>query len=430
MRHPTLAAWLQWQEGLHPRAIDPGLERVGAVADRLGLRPADRPLITVAGTNGKGSSVALLGAILTAAGYRTGAYTSPHLLRYNERIRIGGEEATDEAIMAAFDAIDRARDDITLSYFEFGTLAALWLFREQQVDVGLLEVGLGGRLDAVNIMDADVALLTSIGLDHAEWLGHDRNAIGREKAGIMRRDRPAVFSGEAMPEVIREMAAAQGTTLRVAGEDYDWQVGPGGEWDWRGSAVTLSGLPAPALPGPMQYRNAAGVLATLEQLREQLPVASEAVAEGLREARLPGRLQVLPGPVEWLLDVAHNADAVGVLAAELDRRPVAGRCHAVFGIMARKELEPVLEALGHRVDAWWPLSLPDPDARPAPQVVRELERRGETVAGSGDAAALVASLSGQAEPGDRVIVFGSFRTVEEVMHAVGNAAPAGTGRTA
>ena len=418
MRYHTLDAWLEWQAGLHPRAIDPGLERVSAVADRLGLRPATVPVITVAGTNGKGSSVALLVAILEAGGYRTGAYTSPHLLRYNERIRIGGAEADDEAIMAAFDAIDRARGEISLSYFEFGTLAALWLFREQNVDVCLLEVGLGGRLDAVNMMDPDVALLTSIGLDHAEWLGHDRNAIGREKAGIMRRDRPAVFAGPAMPEVIREMATTQRTPLIVAGEDYHWRVHGSGAWDWQGCHGSQEGLPAPALPGDMQYRNAAGVLTALECMQEHLPVSREALAAGLQRVQLSGRLQVLPGPVEWLLDVAHNAEAVSILASELRRRPVTGRCHAVLGIMARKDLDPLLEVLRGHIDVWWPLALPDADARSAPQVIRELELRGEAVAGSGDAPALVQRLRQETRPGDRVVVFGSFRTVEEVLHAV------------
>ncbi|MDN3517757.1 bifunctional tetrahydrofolate synthase/dihydrofolate synthase [Aquisalimonas lutea] len=417
MRFGTLDDWLNWQASLHPRLVDPGLDRVGAVADRLGLRPAAVPVITVAGTNGKGSSVALLDAMLAAAGYRTGAYTSPHLLRYNERIRIAGEEAPDEAIMAAFDAIDRARGEISLSYFEFGTLAALWLFRERAVDVMVLEVGLGGRLDAVNLLDPDVALLTSIGLDHAEWLGTDRDAIGREKAGILRAGRPAVFAGTAMPASVRDHAAALGAPLRVAGEAFHRHVADDGTWSWWSATQHLDGLPAPALPGGMQYANAAGALAALEALADRLPVPPPAAAEGLRRARLPGRLQVIPGPVEWLLDVAHNADAAAVLAAEMRRRPVTGRCHAVLGIMARKDLGPVLDAVAAGVDTWWPLSLPDDEARPAAEVAAELRARGEPVAGTGDADALLRELTAAVKPGDRVVVFGSFRTVEEMTRA-------------
>ncbi len=421
MRFDTLDQWLHWQAGLHPRAIDPGLERVGEVADRLGLRPVAMPVIMVAGTNGKGSSVALLEAMFRAGGYSTGAYTSPHLLRYNERIRIDGDNASDAAIMAAFDAIDQARGEITLSYFEFGTLAALWLCRESGVDVALLEVGLGGRLDAVNIVDADVALITSIGLDHSEWLGPDRERIGREKAGILRARVPGVFAGDAMPDTIRGMATELDAPLRVADEDYTWHVGGDGSWSWQQGDAELHGLPQPALPGPMQYRNAAGVLAVLNAFGDRLPLREEALRDGLREARLPGRLHVRPGAVEWLFDVAHNGDAVGVLAAELERRPVPGRCFAVFAIMARKELTPVLDALAGRVDAWCPLLLPDEDIRPADDVETVLRERSAAVAVTGTPDTLREWLDQTTEPGDRVLVFGSFRTVEEMMRVTGMA---------
>lgn len=414
MRFDTLDEWLHWQAGLHPRAIDPGLERVGEVADRLGMRPASMPVITVAGTNGKGSSVALLEAMLRAEGYTTGAYTSPHLLRYNERIRINGGNAPDAAIMAAFDAIDQARGEITLSYFEFGTLAAVWLCRESAVDVTLLEVGLGGRLDAVNIMDPDVALITSIGLDHSEWLGPDRDHIGREKAGILRSGRPGVFAGEAMPDTIRGVAAYLDVPLRVADEDYTWDVAVDGSWSWHHDDVHYHDLPEPALPGRMQYRNAAGVLAALNAIRDRLPVSGEAVRQGLLQVRLPGRLQVRPGSVEWLFDVAHNADAVEVLTAELARRPVSGRTFVVFGIMARKELDPVLDGLAGQAD-WCPLVLPDEDIRPVEDVEAALRQRGEAVVATGGPDALHEWLEQTAQPGDRVVVFGSFRTVEEMM---------------
>ncbi|WP_290653695.1 folylpolyglutamate synthase/dihydrofolate synthase family protein [Aquisalimonas sp.] len=421
MRFTTLDQWLEWQAGLHPRLIDPGLERVGQVADLLRLRPAAVPIITVGGTNGKGSSVALLEAMLRAAGYSTGAYTSPHLLRYNERIRLNSQDATDDSIMAAFDAIDQARGGISLSYFEFGTLAALWLFREYGVGVVLLEVGLGGRLDAVNMMDADAALITSIGLDHAEWLGREHDGIGREKAGILRAGRPAVFAGEAIPGTIRSIAATLDVPLRVAHEDYDWQVHADGGWQWVAGDRAREDLPPPGLPGAMQYQNAAGVLAVLDTLSASLPVSDGAVRAGLQQVRLAGRLHERPGAVEWLFDVAHNADAVAVLAAEVERRPAAGRCHAVFGIMARKDLEPVLDAMTGHVDAWWPLVLPDQDARPARDVAEELQRRGEDVVAVGDPQALHGQLQATVQAGDRVLVFGSFRTVEEMMHVTGMA---------
>ncbi|SEO67934.1 bifunctional tetrahydrofolate synthase/dihydrofolate synthase [Aquisalimonas asiatica] len=421
MRFDTLDQWLHWQAGLHPRAIDPGLERVGEVADRLALRPSAMPVITVAGTNGKGSSVALLEAMLRAGGYATGAYTSPHLLRYNERIRINGDNATDAGIMAAFDAIDQARGEITLSYFEFGTLAALWLCRESGVDVALLEVGLGGRLDAVNCVDPDVALITSIGLDHAEWLGTDREHIGREKAGILRQGTPAVFAGDAMPDAIRGIATDLDAPLRVAEVDYTWGVAADGSWSWRHGDTVVEGLPQPALPGAMQYRNAAGVLAALNAIGDRLPLHDDALHDGLRQVQLPGRLHVRPGSVEWLFDVAHNGEAVAVLAAELARRPVSGRCFAVFGIMARKELAPVLDALSGRVDAWCPLALPDEDMRPAADVAAALRERGDTVVATGEPETLRQWLDGAVQPGDRVLVFGSFRTVEEMMRVTGMA---------
>ncbi|MCC5857065.1 MAG: bifunctional tetrahydrofolate synthase/dihydrofolate synthase [Ectothiorhodospiraceae bacterium] len=413
MRFQRLDDWLAWQEQLHPRAIDPGLERVRAVAADLDLLTPGCPVLTVAGTNGKGASVAYAEAILGASGYRVGGYTSPHLLRYNERIRIHGEPVSDGALLRAFDAVDRARGTRTLSYFEFGTLAALWLFRDASVDVMVLEVGLGGRLDAVNVLDADVALVTSIGLDHAEWLGRDRESIGREKAGVFRRDRPAVFSGGDMPASVERYAREVGAPLSVAGRDYHVETAPDGRWRYTGHRWCLDHLPPPALQGAVQYANAAGVLRALELLSPRLPLIGESIAHGLGHARLDGRMQHLPGPVDWVLDVAHNADSARVLAQLLAAQPASGRRVALFALMARKDAEAVIAPLRGCFHGWYLMRLPDPDAW-TPEALRGwLEA--ETVLGEGPPAELIPRLDSALAPGDQVVVFGSFRTVEEVL---------------
>jgi dihydrofolate synthase / folylpolyglutamate synthase len=413
MRFQRLDDWLAWQEQLHPRAIDLGLERVRDVAASLGLVPAHCPVLTVAGTNGKGASVAYAQAILHAAGYRVGSYTSPHLLRYNERICISGQPVTDEALMRAFDAIDQARGPHTLSYFEFGTLAALWLFREAQVDCMVLEVGLGGRLDAVNVLDADVAVVTSIGLDHADWLGTDRERIGREKAGIFRPGRPAVFSGSDMPVSVGDHAAELSTPLSLAGRDFRWQPGEGGSWTYVGTEWRLDKLPAPGLQGAVQYANAAGVLRALELLANRVPVSAGAIARGLAGAQLPGRMQHLAGPVDWVVDVAHNADSAAVLADTLAGQPVEGRRFALFALMARKDADSVIAPLRGLFDGWYLLQLADADAW-SPEAIRS--RLGaESVLGEGEPDVLIPRLEALLQPGDQLVVFGSFRTVEEVL---------------
>jgi dihydrofolate synthase / folylpolyglutamate synthase len=419
-RVATVQAWLDWQQTLHPRAIDLGLERVRVVAERLEVLTPRARVITVAGTNGKGSSVALLGAILSAAGYRVGSYTSPHLFRYNERIRIGGETVADDALMAAFETVDAARGEQTLSYFEFGTLAALVLFERADCDCWILEVGLGGRLDAVNIIDADGALVTNVGLDHMDWLGPDRESIGAEKAGVFRTGRPAVFGQADVPATV--LAAAQAVPLRVAGRDYRWQLDSGGSWSFCGAHGTLAGLPAPALSGRHQYENAAAVLALLEAL-PALRVPEAAIRRGLREMRLPGRFEVLPGPVDWIFDVAHNRDSAATLAANLRERPTEGRTWAVFAQMQRKELDVVLAAMSAEIDGWFLLQLPDADARPSSEVAARLKSaQGEAaVAGSCTPADVRATVERRVRPGDRVVVFGSFRTVEEVLRGFDSA---------
>lgn len=413
MRFHSLEDWLSWQEQLHPRAIDLGLERVRAVGQALDLLKPQAAVLTVAGTNGKGASVAYAAAILQAAGYRVGTYTSPHLLRYNERICIDGESVSDGALMRAFDAIDRARGNLSLSYFEFGTLAALWLFREAGVDAQVLEVGLGGRLDAVNMLDADVALITSIGLDHADWLGTDREQIGREKAGILRTGRQAVFAGTDMPASILAHAADVGAPLAVAGRDYHWEADGDGRWRYAGDRWRLDGLPRPGLQGRVQYANAAGVIRAMEALASRLPVDVTAVATGVAAARLAGRMQHLPGAVDWVLDVAHNADSAAVLASMLREQPVSGRRVALFALLARKDADAVLAPLRRVFDGWYLLRLPDADAR-EPETLRH-KLSGEAVLGDGPAETVLPLMEQVLRPGDQVVAFGSFRTVEEVL---------------
>ncbi len=406
-----LADWLAYQERAHPKAIDLGLERSREVAQRLGLLPARATTLTVAGTNGKGSSVTLAAAIYQAAGYRTGRYLSPHLLRYNERIAIDGIEASDEALCRAFAAIEAARGDISLTYFEFGTLAALWLFREAAVEVQVLEVGLGGRLDSVNIVDADCALITNIGLDHTDWLGSDRDSIGYEKAGIMRPGRPAVSVELQPPRRLAEHADSIGVPLRRLGRDYDYVQHHDDRWDWHGAAARYASLPAPALDGEVQVRNAAGVLAAVEALRAMRPVPEAAIREALPALRLAGRFQQLGNTI---LDVAHNVESAAVLADNLRRQSVAGKTWLVLGMFADKPVEGVCALLAPLVQGAYFGGLPPPRGLPA----AELRQRAAHGGLEGEAAGTVAEAyrlaQARAASGDRVVVCGSFLTVAAV----------------
>jgi len=344
VRFRDVAGWLAWQQVAHPVAVDPGLERVGEVWRRLRL-PMAATVLTVGGTNGKGSACAYLDAILRAAGYETGLFTSPHLARYNERIRVGGREIADQALLAAFAEIDAARGDISLTFFEWNTLAAFLAFAHARVDVAVLEVGMGGRLDAVNLLDADAAAVVSVGLDHCEWLGNTVEAIGLEKAGIFRAGRPAVFGSRLMPRSVAAHAAAIGARLRRLGTDFDYVERADG-WDYVGFGSRRRELPLPALAGASQLGNAAAALAVLESVEPALLVPDEAVRTGLRTVRLAGRFQVIPGQPEWILDVAHNAEAAASLAASLAARPHAGRTVAVCGILADKDVEAIVAAAG------------------------------------------------------------------------------------
>lgn len=413
MRFDTLDAWLAWQATLNPRTIELGLERVGAVWQRLGAPPIAATVITVAGTNGKGSSVAYLEAILQAAGYRTGCYTSPHLQRYNERIRIDRMEIDDARICAAFAAIDEVRGEIALTYFEFGTLAALWLFAAADLDAAILEVGLGGRLDAVNLIDTDLALITGIALDHTDWLGPDREAIGREKAGILRGGRPAVYAGEDIPDSIRNHARELSAPLYVAGADYR-VLRQGDAWLWQGRDRTRAALPPPALRGRSQYANAAGVIQALELLRERLPVDQSALRSGLLGVQLAGRFEVRPGAPTWILDVAHNPQAIAALCEQLGDMYCAGDTWLVLGMLADKDVAKVADILAPRVDHWNLAGLTQ-DARglsAADLAARvHMAQPGHTLTLHADVATAMGAIAQRAKAQDRVLVCGSFHTV-------------------
>ncbi|AXQ29461.1 bifunctional tetrahydrofolate synthase/dihydrofolate synthase [Solimonas sp. K1W22B-7] len=411
----SLADWLAWQERLHPKTIELGLERVRSVAQRLGLLPAQATTLTIAGTNGKGSSATLAAAIYRAAGYRSGLYTSPHLRRYNERVAIDGEPASDADLCRAFLAIEQARAATPLTYFEFGTLAALWLFREAGVGVQVLEVGLGGRLDAVNIVDADAALITNIGLDHTDWLGPDRESIGFEKAGILRAGKPAVLVERHPPESVLAAAQKRDAPVLRLGRDFDYAPrGPG--WRWVGPAGNLDGLPLPALPGAMQLQNASGVLALVDALQARLPVPQEALHAALGELRLSGRLQRVG---QCLLDVGHNAEAAEVLAEHLRMLRPKGRVLLVLGMLSDKPVEAFGRLLQPLVSRAFLGGLPGPRGLDAPALETRLRGLGMETEACRDVPEALQRALALAEPEDLVVVTGSFITVAaalDVLH--------------
>ncbi len=419
MRFTRLADWLTWQQSFHPRWIDLGLERVRKVFKAL--RPDYRPpvTVTVGGTNGKGSCVAMLEAILRAQGMRVGAYTSPHLQRYNERIRIDGRPVTDAAIVDVFARIDAARGDTSLSFFEFATLAALELFAQAEVQVQLLEVGMGGRLDAVNIVDADVAVIASIDIDHRQWLGETRELIGLEKAGIFRPRRPAVIGDRDPPQSLQGYARELQVSLWRLGREFDHrQHGP--SWDWFGPGGVFTSLPLPALPGRQQLDNAATVLAALSQLR--LAVTAEAIRRGLESVRLPGRYQFLPGQPPVLLDVAHNPQAAGLLAEYLRSHYAGRRILALFAVMADKDIEGMLERMGTAVDVWALAPLPDnPRAAKEERIAQAFLKVGlpPPLAGFQGCLDAFRPLEQLAGPEDLIVVFGSFVLIAAFLAARG-----------
>ncbi|MET0657045.1 MAG: bifunctional tetrahydrofolate synthase/dihydrofolate synthase [Steroidobacteraceae bacterium] len=426
MNRDSLADWLAWQESLHWRSIDLGLTRLLRVYERLALSAFKFPVITVGGTNGKGSCVAMLASILRAGGYRVGTFTSPHLMRYNERIQIDDREISDASLIAAFERIEAVRGEESLTYFEFNTLAALLIFDTAGLDVAVLEVGMGGRLDTVNLVDADVALITSIGLDHCEYLGTDLESIGREKAGIFRPHRVAIYGSRAMPRSIADSARQIGTELRRLGVQFDYSRAAD-VWHWRGVASECRSLPAPGLIGDVQFDNAAAVLAVLEVLRQRLPVTAEAIASGLRSVQLPGRFQVrLLQGVTWIFDVAHNPAAADTLAARLAAMASVGRTIAVCGIVGDKDIEGVVRSVTPQIQHWIVAGLNSPRALSTAELGQRIASAGATVAATASTVAEACALArSEARAGDRVIVFGSFSTVGPALEWIEKVSNAG-----
>lgn len=412
LRFNTLDEWLKWQESLHTTEIELGLERCRQVADRLGLLKPPYTVVSVAGTNGKGSSVGMLDSILRKSGYRVGCYTSPHLIRYNERIHINGDEASDAALCRAFERINDARGDISLTYFEFGTLAALELCREAGVDIAVLEVGLGGRLDAVNVLDADCALVTAIDLDHQNYLGDTRELIAVEKAGIYRPGRPAVCSDPRPPVSLHDYVRRIDAQLSVYGQDFYCERHDD-SWDWYAGSDSWTGLPYPDPFNSCQIQNATGVLMVLHHLRTQFPVSADAVRQGLVGFRLNGRFQVLPGEFQYVLDVAHNAHAARMLLDNLRQLPCTGRTHVIIGMLRDKDRRGVFEVLNEVADSWHTISLTNSRGTAAAVLTRELETldTGKPISSHDDMAAALAAVRTQAAAADRVLITGSFLTV-------------------
>jgi dihydrofolate synthase/folylpolyglutamate synthase len=416
----TLAGWLEYIEGQHPQSIALGLDRVNVVRDQLALKPVF-PLITVGGTNGKGSACMMLDTILGCAGYRVGTYTSPHLLHYNERVRIHNREAGDADLMRAFAAVEQARAvcNVPLTYFEFGTLAAVWLFCQNKVDVAVLEVGLGGRLDAVNAFDADVALLMSVGLDHMDYLGDTREAIGFEKAHIFRPGRPAICADAEPPATVTEYAAGIGADLLLIGRDFSYQAQPQ-QWSYRGPGGDRHGLPPPALRGSFQLANASACITALDALRGRLPVTAGNIRDGLVRVENPGRFQALPGRPTVILDVAHNPHAAAALAANLAQMTGYRNTLAVFSMLKDKDVGAVARVLRGHVDHWLVAPLEGARALPVAELEQYLRAAGVTApitlcANIAEACGRAYQMAGD---GDRILAFGSFLTVAAAMTAV------------
>ena len=435
----NLEEWLTLQESVHPKTIDMGLTRVTAVARALGVDKPACPVITVAGTNGKGSTVVHLEGLLRAGGASTGMFTSPHFVRYNERIRVNGVDVGDDEIVAAFERIEQARGSTTLTFFEFNALAALLVFADRKVDVAVLEVGLGGRLDAVNLVDADVSIVCSVGFDHRDYLGDTLDLIGAEKAGIFRAGRPAVLGTDDMPASVYGAITSLQARPVIAGKDFTWQVAADGRWSYTGLAhgssghrLSLHDLPPSALAGSIQYRNASTALAAIESLPSLpggLELNESTVSEALRGVRLAGRFQVVQAPadrggsVEWILDIAHNEPAAAIFASHVRERalpaPGSGRTYAVVGILGDKDAKAIARFLEPLVDHWILCALPGPRGTSAEQLSERLQLPSAkvTLASSVEAGCEAARTSTSA--GDRVLVFGSFYTVGPVLQWLG-----------
>jgi dihydrofolate synthase/folylpolyglutamate synthase len=416
MRFDSLQGWLNWQESLHPLAIDLGLERAAKVFNALNPDCVKPPTITVGGTNGKGSCIAYLEAIYKMQGYHVGAYTSPHILKYNERIKIDGTPVPDELICEAFARIEAVRNNMSLSYFEFGTLAALDIFCRSNLDVQLLEVGLGGRLDAVNIIDPDVAVIASIGIDHVDWLGETREAIGREKAGIFRPATPAIVGDPEPPESVRESAVDKHALLYCIGRDFGYKK-QATWWNWFGNGRQINQLPEPGLKGEHQYRNASSVILAVTQLAETLPVSEASIRQGLENVHLAGRFQLIDDKIPVLLDVGHNPQAVETLVEYLTKTFRDKRIHAIFSMMRDKDIAGVLEIMHPVVYDWFFAPLANPRAA-TESLMREifLQSSVDNVSfGFAGFSEAFDAAKKQSQEGDLLLVFGSFFLVSDCL---------------
>lgn len=417
----TLDDWLPWLETLSPREIELGLGRIRLVLDRLDLQ---RPplVISVAGTNGKGSSAAMLEALLGKGGMKTGCYSSPHVSRYNERTRIGGQPASDALLLSSLERVEAVRDDVPLSFFEFGTLTTLVAFNLAETDAWILEVGLGGRLDAVNAVDPDASLITNISLDHCAWLGNDIESIAREKAGVMRPGKPVIFGSANLPAAIEAAALALGAKLQVAGRDFSYENGSGNtqEWSWRGTRLRISKLGQLAMPGTAQKENASAALATLEALKLDQLLTRETVNAALAEVALPGRFQIIERRCRWILDVAHNPGAVTVLADLLARQNIDGKITAVVGMLADKDIAGVIGPLCGLVDNWIAVTVAGARAETATDLAAKVANVCGTpcriAASITEALNVAGEISGQ---DDAVLVFGSFYLVGPALDWLG-----------
>ena len=426
----SLFEWLEWQQQLHLSSIDLGLDRIRLVAENLELLSLPFPVITVAGTNGKGSSTAMLQSIYQQAGYKTGVYTSPHLLRYNERISINAISASDSHICTAFEAIDQARGEISLTYFEFATLAAVWLFVKEKVDLAILEVGLGGRLDAVNLWGADVALITTIAIDHESWLGKHREEIAIEKAGIMRRGKIVICGDLSPPSTIESEAKRIDAQLIQRNRDFSLslleslppkQQNTLKQWEWHFYQQNISlKLPFPALKGQFQLDNAAHVIATIEQLQTQLAVPLEAMQIGLINTKLAGRLQTVSTCPQVLVDVAHNPQAAEQLALYLSNHPVSGKTVSLFSVLKDKDLAGIIAPFNGVIDQWCLISLDDERGCSAIQLQSQFEKLGinHTIIVNNNFKKAMQDIINTLECNDRLVVFGSFLLVSGVLESL------------
>ena len=418
MRFKHLQDWLTWQQTLHSQKIELGLDRIAEVAKTVGITQPEYLTIIVAGTNGKGSIVSILESIYHQAGYRVGAYTSPHLLKYNERIRINLNSIDDETLCNAFDIVDQSRGDTSLSYFEFGTLAAMHIFNNIELDVGIYEVGLGGRLDAVNIIDADLSIVSSIGIDHVQWLGSTRESIGLEKAGIFRSHSPAVCGDIDPPNSLIAYAKKLGTKLFLINQDFSFSTEGAESWSFRSSKCSWETLPVPSLYGDTQISNAATALMGLLAIDDKLPVTHDSINKGLSEIKLLGRFQLISGPCEIVLDVAHNLDSAKVLVTNLKKlKPVTKTC-AIFAVLADKDVNGIIDLVKDNIDEWYVSQISFDRALSGEDLKSEIQRQSpDTIVHTYPSVTEAYKAARQSvSESMRIVVFGSFLTVAEVLN--------------